>query len=1202
VRLAAAEELGSHSCRLDLQQLIKGDNDDFNRLAACGDIKVLKALVASLSYGDKDLRRHVTLALLNNVSDQIVDLLIEETRSADRGSRTLAIEMLGRIKNLRALNPLITALDDPDDGVRYLAIEALSSLGDARAIEPLIQALGDWRCYFDKKGLLRYTHISYRHSPIPADELLSRLSRGQLALLTDIPLAAAKALSNLGEPQWQATVKGQLADFERLASISDRRAKLALIKALGVSNGDVRRTAAEALSVFGEPQWRTIVQGNSGDYLRLASCSSPFALGPIVDLTKWADARTIGAYDIAAIDALATIGDPQIARELLIVLLGEVDDHTSHISLATTHDTFRRAIAEALGKLGDFKWLNIILGDDHDIPRLGCCDDPRAVEPLIRMLHGWSAIRNTGKFSATALALGRLGNKRAIVPLIEFLSSAHTSCRENADDELQAVRDALTALGEPKWQYTEICSDTELGCVPRPNALTAFAELKRQYCRDVRAVEPVIATLRNYYCENDDEEAYRLSYYPPCPEYAIAAAEILSDHGDKRALEPLIECLDAPNRYVREAIAMAIVQFADENVVNLLIRFLTDEFNVLAPYWRADNLHAGAAFALGYCGDSRAVETLIGTLDTVGPTSAVAAKALARLGDRRAVQPLMKCLHSDVSFIAAAAARSLSILGAEQAILPLVELVHSNTYPERSWPLSALQSFAGGQVIDSLVYGLNTAISTTRLLCIKALDMHGFKPESDRALPEPLEYDGEQDYDNFDQYIFCHDDSIDSDEDSFGGEYDLRRESANQEGTECALECCWEDLSTWIDNRSEVLVEALIGALKDDELEVRQSAVKLLVRLKAKIAIEPMLQMLGTADVCAEVPNALASFRDARAVNPLVGSLASAHHDIKVCSARALGSLGDTRAVKPLISYLKLKEDSDSFRIAVVEALARIKDTQAVEPLIGCLERKEDSDSFRIAVAEALASIKDTRAIEPLIGCLVRKEDSDSFRIAVVKALASIKDTRAVEPLIGCLERKEDSDNFLVTAIDALYRIGDTRAIEPLICYLNTESIDSRKLLCGLRTRSIDSRAAAAMALGKYGDVRAVAPLVESLIQLMEKHAIITLHRMPDMLLFIAILRALGKLGNKLAIAPLVQILLNQHKDITRCWPDRGRDSMCVIAYKDVARNLCMILKMNYLSVWDVECLKSDATRNHLIEILRRYAPPIDWLLEPSLP
>jgi HEAT repeat protein len=452
--------------------------------------------------------------------------------------------------------------------------------------------------------------------------------------------------------------------------------------------------------------------------------------------------------------------------------------------------------------------------------------------------------------------------------------------------------------------------------------------------------------------------------------------------------------------------------------------------------------------------------------------------------------------------------------------------------------------------------------------------------------------------------------------------------------------------------------------LKDGDLLVRRSAVNLLVRMKANSAIEPMSQMLDTADVCVEVPCALASFREARAVLPLLGSLTSPRKDIRECSARALGRLGDTRAVDPLINCLARKEESDSVRYAVVEALVSIGDTKAVEPLINCLERKEDSDSFRIAVVKALASIKDARAVTPLIRCLERTDDSDSFRIAVVEALAtigdtsaveplinrlerkddsvsfrvavvealaSIKDARAVEPLIRCLERTEASDIFRSAVAKALATIGDTRAVEPLIrCFehkddagrflvtvidalcrfVDTRAIAIEPLICCLHKESIDYRVAAAMALGQYGDVRAVAPLIELLNQLMEKPDVSDWSRRrdrSDKLLFIAVIRALGKLGNKLAIAPLVQILLNRTKYIEPYFNSYdGMDrAMSTKACKVVARKLCMILEASHLAIWDiwdVECLSTGDAIIQLIEVLRRYATPADWMLEPPLP
>ncbi|MBP2144935.1 HEAT repeat protein [Methanofollis sp. W23] len=55
-----------------------------------------------------------------------------------------AAEALGRLGDMRAVEPLIRALeDDPDPRVRKKAAWALGQLGDLRAQRPLLVALGD---------------------------------------------------------------------------------------------------------------------------------------------------------------------------------------------------------------------------------------------------------------------------------------------------------------------------------------------------------------------------------------------------------------------------------------------------------------------------------------------------------------------------------------------------------------------------------------------------------------------------------------------------------------------------------------------------------------------------------------------------------------------------------------------------------------------------------------------------------------------------------------------------------------------------------------------------------------------------------------------------------------------------------------------------------------------------------------------------
>jgi HEAT repeat protein len=57
--------------------------------------------------------------------------------------RCNAAEALGRIGDVRAVEPLLIALKESITDVRNISAEALGKIGDARAIEPLITALDD---------------------------------------------------------------------------------------------------------------------------------------------------------------------------------------------------------------------------------------------------------------------------------------------------------------------------------------------------------------------------------------------------------------------------------------------------------------------------------------------------------------------------------------------------------------------------------------------------------------------------------------------------------------------------------------------------------------------------------------------------------------------------------------------------------------------------------------------------------------------------------------------------------------------------------------------------------------------------------------------------------------------------------------------------------------------------------------------------
>ena len=68
---------------------------------------------------------------------------IAELEHGDWHGKGEAARALGKLGDIRAVEPLVAALEDEDYGVAMAAAEALGALGDSRAVEPLIAALED---------------------------------------------------------------------------------------------------------------------------------------------------------------------------------------------------------------------------------------------------------------------------------------------------------------------------------------------------------------------------------------------------------------------------------------------------------------------------------------------------------------------------------------------------------------------------------------------------------------------------------------------------------------------------------------------------------------------------------------------------------------------------------------------------------------------------------------------------------------------------------------------------------------------------------------------------------------------------------------------------------------------------------------------------------------------------------------------------
>jgi HEAT repeat protein len=102
----------------------------------------VEPLITALSHPNDDVRWKAAIALGEIGDVRATDPLIDLLKDSDRFIKGRAAYALGKIGS-PAVVPLITALETGDGSLRWGAVIALGKIRDERAIRPLIQALGD---------------------------------------------------------------------------------------------------------------------------------------------------------------------------------------------------------------------------------------------------------------------------------------------------------------------------------------------------------------------------------------------------------------------------------------------------------------------------------------------------------------------------------------------------------------------------------------------------------------------------------------------------------------------------------------------------------------------------------------------------------------------------------------------------------------------------------------------------------------------------------------------------------------------------------------------------------------------------------------------------------------------------------------------------------------------------------------------------
>jgi len=280
-------------------------------------------------------------------------------------------------------------------------------------------------------------------------------------------------------------------------------------------------------------------------------------------------------------------------------------------------------------------------------------------------------------------------------------------------------------------------------------------------------------------------------------------------------------------------------------------------------------------------------------------------------------------------------------------------------------------------------------------------------------------------------------------------------------------------LGTFKDPRAVV---PLVSLLHDKDRSVREAAIEAL-RSIGTPAIEAVGTCLTASDLSVQESASaiLATIADERILAQLINTLRSGDWIVRMHTAKALGRVRNADAVEPLIPLLQDKVKA--VREEAAAALAAIGDA-AIPSLLKALQHEDWL--VRLHAVESLGLAKSKRAVEPLLSIVFNDRDS-AVREDAVRALGEIGDPQTVEHLFMVIREP----GLRTVAVEALGRIGDRRAVPVLIDIMrgaNPPEATRTVAGCGDQwdEESI-TQGAAAGALGAIGDERAIPSLVASL-------------------------------------------------------------------------------------------------------------------------
>ena len=744
-----------------------------------------------------------------------------------------------------------------------------------------------------------------------------------------------------------------------LGSIQDETAIPDLVRLLADPNTYVKNTAINALNRIGDTATAPLLEvlatksrnlipdedtGFTADYQYIASAY-------IDDL--WLKKYRIGTQ-AAAIQTLGLLKTETAVRPLIQELANEELKGNALAALVEMRGVAVPHILDAL-KNGTHE-IRIKVAE-----ALGTIGDRRAITPLI------DALNNDPHKEVQALAATALGNIRArrAVPALTAALSYDDTTATNAAEALGKIG---VTTEEALQKLVLMAMDKQMRETLRLAAIAALWQLKPE-----EATQPMLLLMFS------DEtspiiraNAVKVLSRINAPETTPVLIWVLSTQFDEisdfqRHMKRAYKTLDALRAQVESFQIQWTVDYPRANYRTW------GELKPIPSLVRTEVAHA-----LGIIKGDTVIEPLIRALEDDGRATVrqSAAWALGEIKGEAATMALITALKKDKQgVVRQEAAIALGKIKGQKVIDPLLDVLRNDKYEttrfQAAVALREIQASDKG-LVDILKKGLGSFDDGYEVLSVQNEVIGALIKDGNDATAE---------------YVL-----------------DALR-SADDEWTR------WAFVHILGVTAKKIAADAMLAELKHPSYVVRKRAANSLGGFKERRLVEPLIAVLENSDEMKSIRAAaivsLGALKDERAAAPLLAALSDENAEIRLQAAVALGTLKDAKAVAKLSEMVENPLEPDDVRAAAVAALGNIGDETAEDVLIRALDIRVGNIAKNAMIA--LGKLESTTAVPKLIAILEDKRiplnagtavlANASERTKAARALGTIGGPRAAEAL-----------------------------------------------------------------------------------------------------------------------------------------------------------------------------------------------------------